>query len=115
MVHNNTPLTGPNIDVPRSWRWLLEEEIAPEDLPELVSELIDLVGLPGTFRFLELFGGTSVYVPTPERSFAAARNLLIRRLHDGTNKRDLARRFNLTTVTIRKILRPTHDRRGPGE
>lgn len=57
---------GPNIEAPRAWRWLLHTEFPPEDLPELVSELIDLVSLVSlcpVFEFLR--SGVGLLHPAP--------------------------------------------------
>ena len=49
-------------------------------------------------------GGTTLYIPTPQRMFAKCLALHIRGAYDGSNTKDLAQQYELSAKTIRGIV-----------
>ncbi len=56
-------------------------------------------------RLTESFGGTYLYVPKKDAVLRKLRNMKIRAEFDGYNYRGLARKYHLTEISIRNIVR----------
>lgn len=81
-----------------------QEEIRLEDLSEGQQEVAALIG-PGNFRkLMEVYGGAYLYIPKTDRLERMERNERIRAEFDGYNFRELARKYDLTEITIRSIV-----------
>ena len=83
-------------------QWM--KQIGPQDLPEVYQEMADVIGVEATVDLARIYAGTSVYFPKLERSLTALRNRLILREYDGSNIKDLARRWGLSSRHVRHIV-----------
>ena len=75
-----------------------------DDIPEEQRELAELVGLCGFIQLIETYGGTLIYIPKLDNITRNSRNEEIRNNFNGYNYRELARKYDLTEVSIRCIV-----------
>lgn len=75
-----------------------------DQLPDDLREVFEVVGPELGLRLVERFGGLSVYFPKRDRLLIPERNAAIRREFNGSNIRDLVRRYNLSDSYVRRIL-----------
>lgn len=86
-----------------------------DDVPEQYHDVIKIVSLP---RFLELMqtnGGTYYYIPKADVVLRRIRNEKIKEEFNGSNHKALAIKFNLTEITIRRIVEGGHEYQLPGQ
>ncbi len=84
--------------------WMKQVEAG--DLPEVYQEMAELIGVEATVHLARIYAGTSVYFPKLERALLSLRNRAIRKEFDGTNIRQLARRWGLSARHVRYIVHP---------
>lgn len=82
------------------------QKIQFEDLPPDFQDLAAEICFEATVKLIESRGGEGLYIPKPEKVLRAARDRAIRREFDGTNHRELARKYGLTVTWIRAIVNP---------
>lgn len=78
--------------------------IQPDDLPPEFREVADAIGMDAAMKLVRIRGGEGLYIPKAEKIARAARDRAIRAEFDGTNHRELARRYDLTVSWIYVIL-----------
>ena len=81
-----------------------QEEIRLEDLSEGQQEVAALIGPENFRKLMEVYGGAYLYIPKTDRLERMGRNESIRAEFDGYNFRELARKYDLTEITIRSIV-----------
>ena len=81
-----------------------QEEIRLEDLSEGQQEVAALIGPENFRKLMEVYGGAYLYIPKTDRLERMERNERIRAEFDGYNFRELARKNDLTEITIRSIV-----------
>ena len=81
-----------------------QEEIRLEDLSEGQQEVAALIGPENFRKLMEAYGGAYLYIPKTDRLERMERNERIRAEFDGYNFRELARKYDLTEITIRSIV-----------
>lgn len=81
-----------------------QEEIRLEDLSEGQQEVAALIGPENFRKLMEVYGGAYLYIPKIDRLERMERNERIRAEFDGYNFRELARKYDLTEITIRSIV-----------
>lgn len=84
----------------------LLEKLTLEDLDEDQRQLAECIGLEAYKNLLRNYAGSSIYVRMPDKLTANIRNEEIRQKFNGYNFRDLAKEFNLSDVSIRRIVSP---------
>ncbi len=85
-------------------KWL--EQVRPVDLPEVYQEMAEMIGVKNTVALAQLYAGTSVYFPKLERALIRLRNQTICKEFDGSNIKNLARRWRLSARHVRHIVNP---------
>lgn len=78
--------------------------LTKEDIPVSFTDIVDEIGIVGFIKLCKLCGGTSIYIPTENSLVKPIRNRVIRESFDGGNYKELARKFNVSEVQIRKII-----------
>ena len=73
-------------------------------MPAVVVELLDEIGFQPTIRLMKRWGGGPIYLPTVTRAFKDLRDHRIREEFDGTNYRELSKKYDLTVSYLRKII-----------
>ena len=67
-------------------------------------ELAEIIGLEPYKKLIEAFGGCQLYIPKLETALKKARNKEIRENFNGFNYCELAKKYNLSEMMIRKIV-----------
>lgn len=80
-------------------------KIRISDLPGEVREIAKLIGLEPTLKLANEYSGETIYIPKYDAITRAVRDRAIRAESTGTNQRELAKRFNLTSRVIRQIIK----------
>ncbi len=83
----------------------LEAETTMDDISEAYRPLVEMIGLDNVLKLSKYLMGEKVYLPKADRLLAPARNRRIRREYNGTNTKELAQDFDLTTNQILQIVR----------
>lgn len=81
-----------------------EWEIRLEDLTEAQRDVADLIGIENYRKLVDIYAGELIYIPKADSFDRLVRNKKIVDEFDGTNTGELARRYHLTPVTIRRIV-----------
>jgi len=76
-----------------------------ESLTEDQKRFAELVGVDAYENLIEVYGGSYIYIPKPDRFDRAERNEKIRAEFDGYNFHELALKYGLTDVTVRSIVK----------
>lgn len=92
-------------EIPQAWRWLLDDQVDLDALPDDVGTMMELIGRPATVKLLVAFAGTQVYFPSLKQAFARHRAGQIRRAFTGSNHKQLAVKFGISTTTVYSILK----------
>jgi Mor family transcriptional regulator len=79
-------------------------EIHAGDLPGEIRTMAGLIGLKATLTLIEKYSGDSLYFPKIETITRAARDRTIKEEFTGSNYKDLARKYNLTSKHVRCII-----------
>ena len=81
------------------------DELQMEDLSEEWQQIALAIGLDNAKKLLEEFSGCVIYVPQLAALERSDRNRQIRAEFNGYNFRELGKKYGLTEVTIRNIVR----------
>lgn len=80
------------------------KDIRIEDLPASYQDVAGLIGVENAVKLSEHLGGLPYYFPKIEGLIEQKRNEFIRKEFNGSNYRDLAKKYRLTEVWIRQIV-----------
>lgn len=94
-------MTEPMQGIPEEIR----NNVLIEDLHPTIQMLADIVGIEGALRISAECGGTNVYIPKVENSLLAARGRAIVKAFNGSNYQDLARKFKVSDVYVRDVVK----------
>lgn len=83
----------------------LLKELRVEDLQEQHQEFAEVLGMDNLLRLSERFGGTSIYVPQKRELVKLKIFGLIRQEYNGTNIKELAKKYELSESTVYNVLR----------
>ncbi len=83
----------------------LMAELSIDDIPDCHRPLVELIGLEKFILLCDYAKGDHLYFPQTDRILIPVRNRKIRKEYDGYNKRELARKYNLTIAQIKNITR----------
>lgn len=80
-------------------------ELTPEMMPDgLCRTIAEEIGTENLLKLLRIVGGATVYLPLEERVLRPLRDKKIREEYNGYNVNDLARKYDVTTRWILKIV-----------
>lgn len=86
------------------------ENIPIEDLIEPYKTIAEIIGIENTLELAQIFGGGEpVYFPQLKSLHRPARNRQIIEEFNGYNFKELAKKYDLTEMTIRYICRENID------
>ncbi|KPA16680.1 Mor transcription activator domain protein [Candidatus Magnetomorum sp. HK-1] len=80
-------------------------ELLEKDLPTEMKEMSNLIGFEAVSTLIKKYDGKRKYIPTYESILRPARDKAVKKEFDGSNVRQLARKYRLTTTYIIKILK----------
>lgn len=83
----------------------LAAELSMDDIPDNHIPLAELIGLDNFILLCDYVKGDELYFPQVDKILIPARNRRIRKEYNGYNKRELARKYNLTISQINVITR----------
>lgn len=75
-----------------------------EQLSGEQREFAEIVGIEIYNILTENFGGCQIYIPKRETILKNIRNKEIRKIFNGCNYREIARKYNLSEKTVHKII-----------
>lgn len=81
----------------------LHKLITLDDLTDEQQRVAEIVGLPNYVALTKVFGGTYVYFPTLDGISRPARNRLIQQEFNGANYKDLATKYGVSEITVRRL------------
>lgn len=79
-------------------------QLRPEHIPEDLYWLYELVGMDHFLKIIDTAGGEFLYFPKRSTLERGLRRQAIAREYDGTNLRQLSRKYGLSDRHIRTIL-----------
>lgn len=82
----------------------IEKITSLEQLSGDQKELAEIVGLEAYRKLVENFGGCQIYIPKLEMTLKKIRNIEIRNSFNGSNYRELAKKYHLSEKTVREII-----------
>lgn len=80
-------------------------EISLEDLQEQHRRYAETLGMDTLLALCEAYGGTTLYIPKIGELLRKSRYRAIYEEYDGSNRRELARKYNVSEATIYRIVR----------
>lgn len=81
------------------------DSVQKEDLPEGVKDLAEIFGIDTVMELIDYCGGSCLYFPSKGSIIKSARNRVIKQEFDGGNYKELARRYGISDIQIRKIIK----------
>lgn len=82
----------------------IEKITRTEQLSGDQRELAETIGIESYKRLVEYFGDCQLYVPKLETFLKDIRNEEIKENFNGSNYRELAKKYSLSEMTIRRIV-----------
>lgn len=78
--------------------------LSKEDLPLLLQDLVDLIGIESFIKLIKVYGGSSLYIPNENSVLKPIRNRLIKEHFNGNNYKQLAKEFKISEMQVRNIV-----------
>lgn len=82
----------------------LVEELTLDDLDEEQRALAECIGLDAYKRLVAEYSGSYVYVQKPDTVTSGLRNAALKREFNGYNYLELAKKYNLSESSVRRIV-----------
>jgi Mor family transcriptional regulator len=86
------------------WGDNMLDDLTKKDIPESLKDIVDEIGIDNFIKLCRLCGGISIYIPTENSLSKPIRNRVIKKNFDGGNYKELARKFDISEVQVRKIV-----------
>ncbi len=80
------------------------KELTYDDLDEEQKELADCIGIDNYKSLINTYGGTNINIRLPETICINIRNKKICSEFDGGNYNNLAKKYRLSAVSVRRII-----------
>ena len=78
--------------------------ISKEDLPQVLQDLVDTIGIEAFKNLIKNYGGSSLYIPNENSILKPIRNRLIKKHFNGNNYKELAKEFKISEMQVRNII-----------
>lgn len=82
-----------------------DRKLRLDDLKEQHREYAELIGVENFIHLSEVYGGTTIYIPKMDDLLKNSRYAAIMQEFDGTNIRQLARKYHVSERTIYRLVR----------
>lgn len=82
----------------------LLDKITIDDLDEDQRELAECIGFEAYKKMVNYYSGSYVYICKPDTVTMNARNKQIKKEFNGCNYLELAKKFNLSEISVRRIV-----------
>ena len=83
---------------------LVIKYISKEDLPIVLQDLVDTIGIEAFKKLIKNYGGSSLYIPNENSILKPIRNRLIKKHFNGNNYKELAKEFKISEMQVRNII-----------
>lgn len=80
------------------------EYLSIDDLPNVLRDLVDIMGIEAFRELITRYGGCSLYIPNEKSVLKPIRNRLIKENFNGNNYKELATEFKISEMQVRNIL-----------
>lgn len=94
----------------RKQGWITEIS-GPEDLPEPLATIAEVVGVEKAIVLVDKFGGERIYIPCLSTLRRQVRDRKIKKEFNGYNLRTLARKHRLSTQRVKQIVKDIKPKR----
>ena len=84
----------------------LLDNLTLDDLDAEQRELADCIGIEAYKKLVRNYAGSCVYIRKPDTVTVNIRNEKIKKEFNGYNYLELAKKFNLSEISIRRIVSP---------
>lgn len=92
------------------------DNVTIEDLEtDAMVALAETIGIEAVKQVIRTFGGESIYIPKTESVVRSGRDRVIYQEFNGSNYRQLARKFNLSLQQIRNIVQCQREKNPKGK
>ena len=81
------------------------KKVKPNEIPVEYQELVQAIGVENLIKLSILIGGTTNYIPKLDRLIQQTRDRLIVTEYNGYNINELATKYDITDVWVRKVIR----------
>ena len=78
--------------------------LTKEDVPEILQNLVDIMGIEAFIELIKQYGGSSLYIPNENSVLKPIRNRLIKKHFNGHNYKELAKEFKISEMQVRNII-----------
>lgn len=79
-------------------------ELTSEDIPDGLREVAVVIGIKAAIDLAKHFGGQYYYFPKIDKALSLRRDKKIRKEFNGSNHKELSRKYNLSENWIRRIV-----------
>lgn len=90
-------------------------EISMDEVPDGLREVATVVGVKAAIDLAKHFGGQRCYFPKIDKALSMQRDKKIKKEFNGSNHRELARKYNLSEIWIRRIVEQCPSENPPAE
>ncbi len=84
----------------------LLDNLTVDDLDEEQRQLAECIGIEAYKKLVRNYAGSCVYIRKPDTVTVKIRNEKIKKEFNGYNYLELAKKFNLSEISIRRIVSP---------
>lgn len=81
--------------------------LSKQDLPEVLQDLVNIMGIEAFIKLIKQYGGSSIYIPNENSVLKPIRNRLIKQYFNGNNYKQLAKEFKISEMQVRNIIHNT--------
>lgn len=81
--------------------------LSKQDLPEVLQDLVNIMGIEAFIELIKQYGGSSIYIPNENSILKPIRNRLIKQYFNGNNYKQLAKEFKISEMQVRNIIHNT--------
>lgn len=76
-----------------------------DDIPVSFQAMVEVIGIEKFLEISKLYGGMNMYIPIYSRVIREARNREIIEKYNGVNVNELAIKYGISVVSVRRIIK----------
>lgn len=76
-----------------------------DDIPVSFHAMVEVIGIEKFLEISKLYGGINIYIPIYSSLIREARNRAIIEKYNGVNVNELAIKYGISVVSIRRIIK----------
>ncbi len=82
----------------------MNKDFEIDDIPYDLISIAKFMGVDMFIEFCEKFGGNHIYFPSKKSILRNSRNREIKRMYNGSNIKELADKYDISQMHIKKIV-----------